>query len=318
MKEDSYSIQEATESDLTGIANFFKQENFVLREEHLLRWKYFSNPAGPPRILMVTNGSTDPIGILTFMPREFKTPSGHTIMLMQAVDAFFSRELRGKGMLRKLIEYSKQVIHAPVYSFPNKLAENTMRKSGWKFYSEVDSWFFPIDIGQRLSGRIGRYCAPLGNLIGKMYAYIRLGGLRDDIEVARVKRFQREIPAPTNQAWGLRSADYLNWRFIDNALKEYRCYEFFEAGECIGYCVIGRKDANSELYDFIVWKNQKKCLRKVIEICRQDSVQYLFCRAVGVELSKMGFIKLKSLSNLIVYDLPNYPWSLMACDCDWD
>ncbi|MCI0558651.1 MAG: hypothetical protein MN733_09160 [Nitrososphaera sp.] len=318
MRLDDYTIQEGTEADLTKISGFFKHHKFGLQEERLVKWKYFSNPAGPARIFMVTHGAYDVKGIAVFMPRVFTKPSGEKILLMQATDGFASRELRAKGLFARLLEYCTGVIGAPIYTFPNKLAERTEIKIGWRGYGEIDSWYFPVKVGRRLAERTTRFFVPLGDWSAEKYAYLRLGRARNDIKVVRVTRFQRHFLVPTGQAWGERSAEYLNWRFIDNPLREFLCFEFIQGDEPIGYCAFTQRDAVTELYDFIVVRNPKRCLRSIVEMCRNESMEYIFSRAVGLNLSKLGFIKLKSLGNMIVHNLPQCPWVITSCDSDWD
>jgi hypothetical protein len=100
----------------------------------------------------------------------------------------------------------------------------------------------------------------------------------------------------------------------------YSAFEFFEGDECIGFCVysLARSD-KVEIYDFVVNRRRRSCLRLLIERCRSQGITYIRYRGIGLHLGKYGFTRRTdpaadcNASN----DIAAGPWLLTLGDRDY-
>jgi len=210
MENSRYSISEAREIDLKDIEEFFKGTDYILRNKELLHWKYLGNPAGQARIFLVRKGGLKIKGALSFLPRICVKPNSDRFLIMQAVDAFLAPEARGQSLYSKLIKYSTSKLGMPIYGFPNKIAERIEVRSGWKILAPINSWYFPINIGQLLSNSKLRFFTPLLNSISKIYAYFWLNMNQNKVELRKINKFKNDFVVNGGYLYIERTAKFLN------------------------------------------------------------------------------------------------------------
>jgi hypothetical protein len=318
MKNSRYSISEARQNDLKELEEFFNSTDYALRNKKLLHWKYLGNPAGQARIFLIREEGLKIKGALSFLPRICVKPNSDRFVILQAVDAFLAPEARGQSLYSKLIKYSTSKLGMPIYGFPNKIAERIEVKSGWEILAPINSWYFPINIGHLLSNSKLRFFTPLLNSISKAYAYFWLNRNQINLELRKINEFKNDFVVKWEHLYIERTANFLNWRFINNPIKNFFCYEFHNNGELIGYCVYAIEESTGVIYDFISMKNQRGCLMKIVECLRTKQNTHVVFKCVGMSLRKFGFIKRRLGSNVISYSIPGKCLFLTLCDSDWD
>ena len=318
MKNPKYILQEASDEDLPEIAAFLGTFSSQTKREQWVRWKYMENPAGRARVFVVRDSTSRIKGALSFMPRFFLKPKRGAVLIMQAVDALLAPDVRGKGLYPKLLKYAMEVIGTPIYTFPNKMAERIEIQCGWRLLSSVGSWYFPVGIGYLISDRSLSFLSSILNRLSKIYAQLWLGNGVNGVSLRFVEKFEQDFIPNTGKVWGERSSAFLNWRFIDNPLKAFSCYEFVLEGDIIGYCVLDVDGQSAELYDFVALRQRRMCIGKLVEYCHEKAITHVLFRNIGLKLWNFGFVRLRSRSNVMEYNLSHEPWVMTFCDCDWD
>ncbi len=317
MKE--HNIKEIYLDDIDKIINFSQKIGYALGNEDYIHWKYIKNPAGKPRIFVVQDVYNDIKGIQSYIPRYFIFPNNNKLLAMQAVDAFILPEERKKSLYKKLLTYSTNTIDQAIYGFPNHNAERVELACGWKVISKIFAWYFPISLGGCFFKKSHSYMRELMNFTSRCYADITLShGSILMREITRFNEYINKLNSDINKIQGDRSADYLNWRFLENPIK-YKCYEFYSTDDVIGYCVLKINNSVAKLYDFIAINNRRECLSILVKMLRNLNIYYMVYNTIGIDLWRYGFIRInKPKSNLIGLRYPQGPFIITFCDSDWD
>jgi len=317
MKLNKYTISEASEGDLGDIEKFFRDNDLSLKDTKLFRWKYLDNPFGKARIFTIRNDNLEIKGMVAYLPRICVKPNSERFLIMQAVDVFIAPEARGQSLYNKLSRYAVDRLKVPTYGFANKITERIALRAGRKILCSMTSWYFPINIGQILHSSKLKFVGALINFISKMYGYFWLYRGGKQIEIRKISKFRNDFRVKRGYSYFERTADFLNWRFIDNPRQKYDCYEFLCQGEIIGYCVCKIKDAIAEIYDFITSKYERACLRTIIERFRKEKIGYIVFKCVGMNLIRYGFIKGRVYTNITSHNISTKLYFTL-CDSDWD
>ncbi len=161
--------------------------------------------------------------------------------------------------------------------------------------------------------------APLVDAVSRLYAWYWLGKPPADLTMRPVTRFDHDFEVDTPLIHGVRSAEYLNWRFIDNPMYDYAAHKFLENDKSIGYCVYTVVRSKAEIYDFVVKQRKRGCLRLLIEHFRSKGIIHMRFRGIGLHLRKYGFIRRRDTLNQCraTMDAPRGPWMLTLADRDY-
>jgi hypothetical protein len=316
LNKPSHTIREATEQDLPGISDLLTRCDFGPKKPEWLRWKYLDNPDGAARIFIVQTPDKRVGGLLAYTPREYRNGTASSLIIMQAVDGILAPELRGKKIYSELLQYAMSKISAPVIGFPNKRTEHIHVKHGWKRLSPEQRWYFPV-AGGRAFPNAPRPVNVFFNLISARYAILLLGRMRHGIAMKLIERFDKEFDIRYNSVQSAKSASFLNWRFIDNPVRKYFPYEFFESGKSIGYCVYALDKASAEVFDFVVRHRERACFRLLIEHLRKRRISHLVYRGTSLNLWRYGFVPCGSTGHYIGLNLPCDLSVITLADSDW-
>lgn len=132
-----------------------------------------------------------------------------------------------------------------------------------------------------------------------------------------VDRFEKDFTGEGDRIRGIRSAAYLNWRFIDNPMRTYSACEFLQGDESIGYCVYAKRDFSAEVFDFITVRKRRKCLRLLLEHVRGEQISHLSFRGIHLGLARLGFLPGGTRQKCIIFQAPQGKWMINMCDSDW-
>lgn len=186
----------------------------------------------------------------------------------------------------------------------------------------MEAWWFPLKAGKLIADKPYGFIAPLINILSPLYAAIYLRGSRKGLEMKKVERFERDFEIDPNLIHASRSADYLNWRFIDNPMRDFFCFEFFDGADSVGYCVFAIENSVAEIFDLITSCREKECLRLLVAHCRSQGFSHLSFRMTGLDLKHHGFIMRESPGDFVVsgkkdrIDLPEGAWFVTLVDSD--
>ncbi len=291
MAESDCTIRYASKRDFDGIVELFNKHRHRPRKREWFEYKYLNNPEGDARLLIATDSSGTILGIKAMLPRRFTSAKTGELSAEQSVDILVAPEARGRGVYSKISAYYNQDSNTPRIGFPNDQSVGFAHRSGQHEITPLDKWSFPVALEELLSGKPLGFLAPAARMLAKFYALFWLGKHPADIEMMPISRFTRDFEMPPGVLHGIRSADYLNWRFIDNPTHSYDAFEFFENDESIGYCVYTIAKSKVEILDFVASSRHRGCFRLFVDHCRDMRITGLRFRGIGLQLGKFGFTR---------------------------
>jgi len=326
-ENNEYICREGGEADFQNLADFLVRHDYApkhlswAREDYLdwLRWKFLDNPDGPGRLWIMEDLTGTIVGVRANLPRRFANRKTGTFLCYHGVDALIETKLRGKRLYSNLQNFSTARLDLPSISFPRALIFNAAVRRGDYVIGPTEKWWFPVALGQSIPEKNRRFVLPMIAVSSRLYAFFWLGKPPTDLTMEPVARFERDFEIDTPFIHGVRSADYLNWRFVDNRMYDYSAYEFFQNGESIGYCVYRDAGSKTEIFDFVVSRRHRGCLRLLVEHCRNREIIHMRFRGIGLRLGKFGFVPRRDKLNhcKATKDVPRAPWMLTLADRDY-
>jgi hypothetical protein len=297
----------------------FGRKGFPIKSEAEFIWKYKKNPDGPARLFILKDRNDRLLGQSVYLPRKLFNIDASTFLAYQGIDTFIEPEARGKGTLEKIQNMALAAIKDPIYSFPNKIAEKIALRNGRKIYAPLEYDLFPL----RMQFHKSKFLAYIPNFVFEIvyhlafmvkYAFADTG-----ISIVELSRFSNRPLNISPKINGIKSIDYLNWRFKDNPTRTYSAFEFMQSGKSLGYIVFTSKQSMIEIYDFLCEKNQEKaCLKAFIKWCRKGEYSHIIVQSVGHDFHKFGFFRGKSRKNIISMNFDRENVAFMFGDSDWD
>lgn len=314
---EEYAVREAGEADFPAITDFLQQHDFGPRKPEWMRWKYLENPYGCARIFISEDSRQVVHALLGFEPRLYRLQDAEPVTIMQAVDGIVAPEMRGKGLYPRLLKTAMMALDAPMLGFPNKRGEISHLRSGWSILAPELRYYFPVEIGVRFSQTSIGFLAPLLNLLSKGYASIWLGRKKTDLHMEAAEKFEKDFFPESTCLRGLRTAEFLNWRFIDNPMTKCYVHRYFEEGESIGYSAYSLDGSSAEVLDFFTIGRARSCLRLFVDHCREKELTHILFRGIGIKFGKFGFVRRPSGTNYIGHRFPRGPYMITLGDSDW-
>ena len=136
------------------------------------------------------------------------------------------------------------------------------------------------------------------------------------LEMKPVERFRTDYELDPVIIHGIRSADYLNWRFIDNPIGRYSVSEFIDADEPIGYCAYAQVGSVAVVCDFVTKRRYRNCLRLLVDHLYGRGFARIRFTGAGLKLRKYGFVRGRATGQYIKFKLPDGDWLITGCDTD--
>lgn len=314
--DDSVFFREAEEKDFPVIAAVFDRNNYGLKKEAWIRWKYLENPDGKGRLFIAQDTAGNILGTFGFLPHILTTQGSKTFLVMESVDLFLVPEARGKKISKKLLQYGRDMICEPAIAFPNKFSESIMIRLGWKPFAPLKTWFFPVTIDGGYTQHSFKFMSSAVGMLSRNYTRLFLPDRFPDIRIRMLGEGEMFADSMGSFSCG-RSAAFLNWRFRKNPCKDYAAMEFLQSDQSIGYCVMAIEKNSATIFDYCAQKHKRTCLRRIVDFCRERAIPYLFFRGVGLQLWHLGFMKLSSTTDVICRSLDERSFTLMLRDSDW-
>jgi hypothetical protein len=317
MTETPHTFRKAGEQDLPGIAELLLERDGGTGLLDSLRWKYRKGPDGPGEILIAENPDGRIVGMMAYLPRQFTSHRTGRFCLMQGVDAFVPEALRGKGIYSGITALARREMNVPKIAFPNELSIGFGVKFGWRTLAPLRIWRFPVALGLSWSESPFRFLAPLVNGFSWLYTACWTGPTPRGLRMQAVGRFEKDYTERGDRIQGIRTAEYLNWRFIDNPMRDYSAYEFLHHDETIGYCVYAKRGFSADIFDFATTRRRRGCLRLLVEHIRREQVSHLCIRGIHLRVARLGFLPGGTHRECIVFKAPKGDWMISMCDSDW-
>lgn len=292
-------------------------------------WLYRDNPHGPARVWIATDEDSDRmIGAAAAFPRLVSV-DGEVVRCWNLGDFAIAQGFRSLGPALAL----QRACLGPVmdgqvpfaYDHPSCTMMAIYRRLGIDAAGSVVRYAKPLRIDDKVKGWarvpiISRSAASVGNLL------LSLGepgtGEGRDFRVSRFEgRFDQRFSdldqaiAGRLRVVGRRTADYLNWRYLDNPLAPGVVITVEDGKELLGYAVVSVREDVAVLVDFFSFQRSavvNALLAAVVDIARQDRVQTLSAPVLETHpwiplLEKWGF-RSRETSSFVVSTRAGEKW----------
>jgi hypothetical protein len=233
--------------------------------------------------------------------------------MLQNVDMIVAPQLRRRGVYSRLSQLAGSRRKDLMFGIPNENSRSEA-KGEMDVILPLDVWKFPVQISMLIEKKPYRFIAPIADALSRIYAFLWHGQRPDDLIMRQIERFERDFDVDPEIIHGVRSADYLNWRFFDNPLGTYSVFEFFENEQNIGYCIYETVDSKAVILDFVTDSRQRGCLRLLVEHCREMGISHLSFGGIGLKLGRFGFIRRGTPATCV---LSNTRYGLRVPQGDW-
>ncbi len=258
-----WSVREGKVSDLGAQATLFNECFGKEKDEATFRWKYTDNPDGPAICRVACDPAGEVVGSYAYMPRRFRR-DGLPVVLMQASDAMTTLTWRGRRIFSGLddivCEAAGESGHDWAFAYSGRLSFRGFLRNGWKClgYARLFRCRFKSRRSLLRLGRVG----PLVAAVAAPILDVGLGWkcrrrLAEVGTLARIDRFDDGVDdlfdatCPAIGLVGERSAEWLNWRYVDTPTKRQECFGLWREGKLDGYFVAEFHDGNGFLVDHL-------------------------------------------------------------------
>jgi hypothetical protein len=309
----SCTFREGGVDDFQEIEKLFEREGVA---PGWADWKYLRSPDGHARVFVAESPDETIVGTLVYMPRHFSIPDGGSLTVMQAVDIYLSANLRDQQVFLGLLGFARQHVSGAKIGMPNESSEIFASGKAWRVLGQYDRYLFPVAAGARFADTPMTLFVSLANGLSRIYQLCWLAGNRRGLSMQLIERFDKDFSFDPTCAHGIRSAAYLNWRFVDNPVGTYKAYEFFDGDESVGYCVFTQVAASLIVSDFVASRRHRHFMRILVEYCRNNEIAWIVYNGLGLRLRSLGFIRRGEGWSCVASGLPEAEWVVNLCDID--
>src|SRR5690606_8500412 len=122
------------------------------------------------------------------------------------------------------------------------------KKLNWKLLDPVPFLFKPLKTEYFFKKIIGN---KLGNIINFKLASSKKIKLAENEKITAIDRFSEDSNILWNefsvniQVSVNRNAEYLNWRFVEKPMENYKRYGFYSNDKLLGFIIYAKKDKHS-------------------------------------------------------------------------
>jgi hypothetical protein len=226
-------------------------------------WLYHAGPAGQGRLWMAEDASTgEMVGMAGAFPRRIVTEHGPIIGWLLG-DFCVTETHRALGPALQLQRACLDDLAADgvpfCYDFPSRSMEAIYRRMRIGPSLQFRRLVRPLRVSHRLRHRGGALAGAAGRVLDLALGWgCRPPRLARGLEVAlHVGRCGEEFSelarrvGVTNGICGERSAEYLNWRYLDGPLDRHELLTARSSGTLVGYVVVAREARTATLVDML-------------------------------------------------------------------
>jgi hypothetical protein len=242
----------------------FLYENLTKKSDHRrFHWLYMGNPCGKARVWFACEENcADVLGIAAAFPRSVRV-QGKDIIGWNLGDFVIRRDFRSLGPALSL----QRACLAPVlegeipfsYDHPSKGMLAVYKRMGISETSKVIRFVKPITVDRYVQkylrgGLASRGISKVGNTVlgikewrGRnapdLNIQVQPGRFNDEFTVLN------DLYSGSHLVCGQRTAEYLNWRYLDNPLQDFEVVTVRRKSELVAYGVLTKNEEDVTLYD---------------------------------------------------------------------
>lgn len=216
-----------------------------------LRWKYRDNPDGPALSLGAVDGDGAVVGTYAYMPRRFLR-DGQPVTLMQASDAMTTAAWRGRGIFTGLDDQVCRLAGEQgvpwAFAYSGRLSYQGFLRNGWELLGYATEYRLPFRARPwlRRRGRLGAAARPFAFALDGSFERAAARSLASAARAepcTPIERFDASVDdlfercSPREGLVGVRSARWLNWRYVDTPSRRQECFGIRRGDRLAGYVV---------------------------------------------------------------------------------
>ncbi|MFN0207013.1 MAG: GNAT family N-acetyltransferase [Planctomycetota bacterium] len=238
--------RDATPADRPSLTSVFNAAFKRNDPPELLDWRYDRNPHGKAwTVVAAAEDNHELAGAYSYVPRMFMI-NGIATKVFQASDAMVFPNWQRKGIFTKLDDLlAERAAHEGVafgFAFCGRRSQKGFLANGWKGIAPYRTWTRILKLttaafeARRSDGRLRRALLPLELLRAKSAdAMIKksLEGFSDRPIDQFTENF--DWPAANQSIYGVRDANYLQWRFHSTPRRTHRPYHLLQNGRVVGF-----------------------------------------------------------------------------------
>lgn len=249
------------ESDQDQLIALFRRYLSLDFDENRFRWLYKQNPYGLARAWVASSGEkANIVGAAAAFPRRYYF-RGEEKRGWVLGDFCLSEQFRSMGPALKLQRACMQSIEQPYdfwYDFPSQAMMAIYKRLGVQQTSNLVRWAKPLRVEDKLKSVIrSKHAARLFGKIGNaVLASHGWKGTKEACEIelhsGQCKEEFTTLDKSFQKLPGLRaarSADYLNWRFLDHPSRSHLILDARRNGKLIGYVVVKNETTDARIVD---------------------------------------------------------------------
>lgn len=245
------------------LVEFLKRHLTPESDKDRFSWLYEQNPSGLARAWIASDTYTGLlVGAAAAFPRKFYS-QGTMLMGWVLGDFCFAEGYRSMGPAVQLQRACLDALLRETnfcYDFPSKPMMAIYKRLGFKQTSSLVRWAKPLRIEEKLKPilRSSEAAKAVGKIANVLLAARGWKGARDACEIQLLdgpcgEEFSA-FDESLNMGSGLRSvrsAEYLNWRFLSYGKKTHRILTARKNGHLTAYAVITDDPRNARIVDLV-------------------------------------------------------------------
>ena len=236
-KQPTWTIREATESDLELIRALYLDVWGYNRPLHYDQWRFFGSPDGICPMTLAVDGDRL-AGAYSLWPVRIKV-GDDSVLGAQSMDTMTHPDYGRQGIFTTLAEACYEAAAARgfqvLYGFPNPLSyPGFTRRLTWAHTGDITHWIRPVRPSGH--GKIPGFAGPFADLAARMLPRGRRHGLEIIIAKPAAPDMDRLIGASADRFARCRierSADWFDWRYGEAAENNYRWLSTYRDGTLI-------------------------------------------------------------------------------------
>ncbi len=283
-----WSVRETAPTDVDDWVRLFNDSFGKSKDARTFHWKYRDNPHGAAVARVACDGDGRVVGAYAYVPRRFRR-DGERIVMMQASDAMTVPDWRGRGIFTGLDDLACEACGAAgvplAYAYSGRLSLNGFLRNGWKLIGHAPLWRFVFRSrrGLRRWGRAGQAASAAAPALDVLLGWRNRARLRphDAAELTRIERFDTSVDelfealVPPQGLIGERTAEWLNWRYVDTPEQRQEVFGLRRGDRLDAYFVAEWVDGHGYLVDHLARDEDstRSLLAAFTLLCRERAVE---------------------------------------------
>lgn len=284
------------------------------RDEAYFEWRFLKKPGGcPPLVVWCLGPRGEKVGSVGFT-RDIYMVDGKELPFGQLCDISISKDFRGRGIANRMLDFlaAQDVFREKCLSFamPNRDASRALEKSGWTALANLERHVKVLRADSIIEKKLGRNIASsaLSALVNsglKVSSVEMFRKVPGHLKAVQLDSFDRRFDAfweeydKKGAVLGLRTSEYLSWRYGAHPYVDYRIYALLDGKRMLGYIVYFYDGEHCHMEDMLALDGDHTAvlLSSFIGFARQDpraATLVIKTNANSVNLAplkKFGFMK---------------------------